>query len=633
MPAEGPPIHFLTIVLNGEPFLRYHIDRFRRLPFAWHWHIVEGVAELKHDTAWSVAAGGHVAPACHRGGKSIDGTTEYLDQLQMNYPDRVTVYRKEDGVCWDGKKEMVNAPLEHIREECLLWQVDADELWTEEQIAAARRMFLDHPEKSAAYYWCWYFVGERLAVRTRNCYSQNPRVEWLRTWRFRPGMRWSSHEPPRLVERIEGTEGGPTEVDVGTLNPFTHGETEAAGLVFQHFAYVTPEQLLFKEQYYAYHNAFVQWYELQRQTEFPRLLRRHFAWVKDHTEVDTAANLGVVPLARKAADTWRFEAAEDSTSGVASLSQEDRASRSDNCLPRFIVDGVFFQIAQTGVARVWRSLLEEWVKSGLARQVTVLDRGGSVPAIPGIRRRPFPLYDYDFTGRDAYLIQQVCDEEQAGSFISSYYTTPLETPSVFLAYDMIPEVLGADLSHPSWREKHYSILHASSCLGISQNTVRDLLRYYPDVPAVALAYPGVGPDFRPAEPGEVERFRITRHVARSYFLLVGERLGFNGYKNTRLFFRAFAQLPGREQFAIVCAGGRPELEAELRAAAGNCPVVMLSVTDDELRQLIPVRSRLSIRRSTRALDCRCWKRWPAAVPSSLAGIRRSRKWRATRRCT
>lgn len=47
-------IHFLTIVLNGEPFIRYHIEVFKQLPFKWHWHIVEGVAALKHDTAWSL---------------------------------------------------------------------------------------------------------------------------------------------------------------------------------------------------------------------------------------------------------------------------------------------------------------------------------------------------------------------------------------------------------------------------------------------------------------------------------------------------------------------------------------------------------------------------------------------------
>jgi len=52
------------------------------------------------------------------------------------------------------------------------------------------------------------------------------------------------------------------------VNPFLHEETEQLGLIFQHFAYVTPQQLRFKEQYYGYTNAASQWMELQAQAHF-----------------------------------------------------------------------------------------------------------------------------------------------------------------------------------------------------------------------------------------------------------------------------------------------------------------------------------------------------------------------------
>ena len=126
-PQENLPIHFLTIVLNGQPFIRHHFEQMRQLPFRWHWHIVEGVAELSHDTAWSKASGGKIPAELHRDGLSVDGTTEYLDALKEKYPDNITVYRPPIGKFWDGKREMVNAPLANITAECLLWQVDADE--------------------------------------------------------------------------------------------------------------------------------------------------------------------------------------------------------------------------------------------------------------------------------------------------------------------------------------------------------------------------------------------------------------------------------------------------------------------------------------------------------------------------
>jgi len=156
--ANELPIHFFTIVLNGEPFIRHHIDEFAKLPFSWHWHIIEGVAELKHDTAWSVALGGRITDELHSNGLSNDGTSAYLDELACKNLGRVTLYRKPKGQFWDGKLEMVRAPLQNITEECLLWQVDVDEFWTAEQICTAREMFLRNPDKTAAFYWCWFLL-------------------------------------------------------------------------------------------------------------------------------------------------------------------------------------------------------------------------------------------------------------------------------------------------------------------------------------------------------------------------------------------------------------------------------------------------------------------------------------------
>ncbi len=199
--SEILPIHFFTIVLNGEPYIRYHVDVLKKLPFNWHWHIVEGVADLKHDTSWSLQYGGRITDEIHRNGQSNDGTTDYLNDMIEQYPNNITVYRKSTGMFWDGKLEMVNAPLANITESCLLWQIDADELWTLEQICAVRQMFLNQPSKTAAYYFCNYFVGENLVTTTRNTYGNNTSYEWLRTWRFEPGAYWKAHEPPILCKK------------------------------------------------------------------------------------------------------------------------------------------------------------------------------------------------------------------------------------------------------------------------------------------------------------------------------------------------------------------------------------------------------------------------------------------------
>jgi hypothetical protein len=301
-PTDDPPIHFFTIVLNGEPFIRHHLEVFQQLPFRWHWHIIEGVAALAHDTAWSLANGGRIDPACHAGGLSNDGTREYLDALLRDRPGQVTVYRKPGGAFWNGKLEMANAPLANIQEPCLLWQVDVDEYWTPEQIIACRRLFQEDPEPRAAFFRCHFYVGAELVVSSRETYGNNSSVDWLRVWRFQPGNRWTSHEPPMLVGRWQLLHAGfrrllgkRPKVRLKNLKAFSHAVTEAHGLVFTHLAYVLPIQVAFKEQYYGYRGARQQWETLQAQERFPVALKDYFPWVKDGATVNRASDQGLPP--------------------------------------------------------------------------------------------------------------------------------------------------------------------------------------------------------------------------------------------------------------------------------------------------------------------------------------------------
>ncbi len=287
-PPPAPlPLHFFTIVLNGMPFIERHIDELRKLSGTWHWHIVEGIAELVHDTKWSKSLGGRADASLHRNGLSVDGTTDYLDRLAAAEPDRVTIYRPPLGQHWQGKLAMVRAPLTNIREECLLWEIDVDEFWTAAQIQRLRQRFADDPARSAAFFLCHYFI-KNLVVTTANTYGNHIDFEWLRVWRFQPGDFWASHEPPRLCRRPSGSD---IAVDVAAINPFAHGETLSDDLVFRHLAYVIPEQLRFKEIYYGYKDAVRQWERLPHSG--PIRLRDHLGWITDEAVADDCAKYGI----------------------------------------------------------------------------------------------------------------------------------------------------------------------------------------------------------------------------------------------------------------------------------------------------------------------------------------------------
>ncbi len=570
------PIHFFTIVLNGQPFIEYHIEVFKKLPFKWHWHIVEGVADLNHDTAWSVNLGGKITDNIHNKGLSKDGTTEYIDSVVQQYAENITIYRKSEGNFWDGKKEMVKAPLINIKEECLLWQVDVDELWTVEQICLARQLFIQNPEKTAAYYWCWYFVSEKLVISTRNCYTQNPQQEWLRTWRFKPGYTWETHEPPILVERLSNSE----IKYIAKVNPFLHEETEKHNLVFQHYAYVLPAQLKFKETYYGYKDAESQWLKLQKPEILPLFLSEYLSWVTDETMVDSVDSLEIVPIATKddQINQWKF---------LSSSEIEEKFSqiKRDKVFPVVAIDAVFFQFLNTGIARVWRSLFEEWLKSGFAKHILILDRDGTAPRIAGIRYRKIASLDYNSTGIDCEILQEICDEEGVDIFMSTYYTTPISTPSVFLGYDMIPEVMNLDLSLAVWREKSYSILHACKHITISQNTAVDLSKFFPHISldSISVAYPGIKTLFSVASDQEVNQFKSKYKISKPYFIVVGDRIGRQGYKNVEYFFKAFSQLDNKNDLSIVCVGGNPELEPEMVNLVPRTSTYILKLSDEELK--------------------------------------------------
>jgi len=247
-----------------------------------------------------------------------------------------------------------------------------------------------------------------------------------------------------------------------------------------------------------------------------------------------------------------------------------------------LVDGVFFQMYRTGIARVWRSLLEEWAETGFAKHIIVLDRGGTSPKIAGIRYCTVPAYDYSKTDADREMLQQVCDENGADLFISTYYTTPLSTPSVFMAYDMIPEVLGANLNESMWKEKHHAIRHASAYIAISENTASDLAKFFPEIASksVTVAHCGVQSLFSPASQEDIKDFKNKYGISKPYFISVG---GAADYKNSILFFKAFAQLASKQGFEIVCTGSGVVLEGELRNYTLGTVVHKLQLNDEELR--------------------------------------------------
>jgi glycosyltransferase involved in cell wall biosynthesis len=261
--------------------------------------------------------------------------------------------------------------------------------------------------------------------------------------------------------------------------------------------------------------------------------------------------------------------------------------------PRIAIDGVFFQIGNLGIARVWRSLLTEWVKSGFATHLLILDRQGTAPKISGIDYYPTPAYDFQNSAGECWKIQAICDRERVDLFMSTWYTTPISTPSLCLVHDLLQEVMELEFKTPFSQEKLYAIDYAVKYFAVSQHTAQDLRRFSPHIPstAITVSLNGVAATFMPPPLAQIKSFRECYQILQPYFLLVGERYGYlsigiqHNYKNAIHFFQAFVQLPNYNRFSIVCVGGQPELEPEIAMICEeyHLSVQLLSLDDRDLQ--------------------------------------------------
>lgn len=254
-------LHIYTLALDAMPFMPIQLRVFESLKCDWVWHVIEGAADNLLDTGWCAK----ITPRFSR-----DGTSEWLTS-QLKHPN-IRIYRRQ---LWPGKTAMVNAALSTINEECVLMQIDSDELWTAEKIGKIMEVY-ETGQYDRMRFFCRYFVGPKIVTVGTNCWSNNE-GEWSRSWRFKPGMIQKSHEPPILQ-------------GCGTME-LSRNTAKDLGLVFEHFAYVLPKQIAFKEVYYKYRGAVDQWNRLQANTEWPVDLKKFLPWVGSGVTADLFENI------------------------------------------------------------------------------------------------------------------------------------------------------------------------------------------------------------------------------------------------------------------------------------------------------------------------------------------------------
>ncbi len=306
------------------------------------------------------------------------------------------------------------------------------------------------------------------------------------------------------------------------------------------------------------------------------------------SETDLRDSPAVRPgLVARVAPTWRVvrRTAQVTAGSLAALTAATRmslrgAQTTDH--PIVLLDGCAFQEPNTGIARLWRAVMTEWSHSGFAAHVVVADRGGTAPRLPGFRYRPIPVLRAHDIRAERAMLESACQSEDADLFVSTLYSYPTHTRSLLFVHDLTPEVFGWDLSAPAWRDKQAAIERAGAFVCVSLNTAKDLHRVYPTSNAkpASVVLPAVDSSFSPVPAEESARLRAALGLPDTYYVFIGHR---DIHKNAELVFNALAQHPTLPEFGLLLVGGRPELEPHFLTLAGDTPVRIARLTDEELR--------------------------------------------------
>ena len=229
-------------------------------------------------------------------------------------------------------------------------------------------------------------------------------------------------------------------------------------------------------------------------------------------------------------------------------------------------DDIALQLGNTGIARYWLELINSLNQLAILQQENIepifLCRS-TYPTPSKFKRLEFPAFDFRYPAGDRKLISAFCKSEGVDLFVSSYYTFSTNSANLILVYDLIPEVFGFGRMNRGWMERELAIQSASSYFTISQNSRKDLIKFYPHTRDlhIGVGYPGVNNKQVIFEQPPLYK---EEHQDSRYFVCVGSRYGEGGYKNGKLLVDAIKLINSRDiDFELYFIGGEPLTVEEL----------------------------------------------------------------------
>jgi glycosyltransferase involved in cell wall biosynthesis len=264
-----------------------------------------------------------------------------------------------------------------------------------------------------------------------------------------------------------------------------------------------------------------------------------------------------------------------------------------------LIDGFFFQIGRTGIARVWVELLTQWSRISPDINFYFLSRGQMDIEIPGVHLIDFPeapiLESFDVwntkpMSRDRNLLNDVCRERKIDVFFSTYYTYVTECPNILFIHDCIPENFPnlINLDEPIWKLKTEAIYASQAYVAVSENSAIDLLKFYTvEGRPIVIGHNGLSEKWiKNTSELDVARLKSKYALSDNYIVIPGLS-SISSYKNQKLVFNSLAKEIENSSIDIVCTGGRAKEEIKSYEGIVNIEKIKISnFSEDDLVTLI-----------------------------------------------
>ena len=214
-------ISYITIVLNGMPFLPYCLEAM--LSFAHEIIVVEGAVP-------------NCMFAANEDGSSKDGTVEFLQEFSSG-KSNVKIIRGK----WPGKCEMQNEALKYTTGD-YVWLVDSDEFYRKTDISKIIRMLDENNTISQINFIPSNFWKGFDYIFDCPEFHTFP-YHYRRLFKNKQGAKFCTHRPPTMVWEERG-------ISTEQMNLVSAEVIRDLGISLLHYSYVLPKQVWQKNEFY-----------------------------------------------------------------------------------------------------------------------------------------------------------------------------------------------------------------------------------------------------------------------------------------------------------------------------------------------------------------------------------------------